>query len=75
MEKAPIIEQVEFTEEDHARAKEIAFKLGYTETAYTSGSALWGLFCMARGHKRKGCIIKTKQFGMMFVQDMEDLGA
>ena len=78
---APIIEQVEFTEADFDKAEELAARLGYQQTAYTSTSALWGLFClpenpatMKRGERADGgCIIKTKQFGLMFVQDLEDL--
>jgi hypothetical protein len=48
--------------------------LGYDQTAYTSTSALWGLFCLrSRPTQRAGCIIKTRQFGLLFVQDLEDL--
>jgi len=63
-------------------ANRIARRLGYEQTAYTSTSALWGLYCLNenpetwKGNKRAieaGCIIKTKQFGFLFVQDLEDL--
>ena len=77
---APIIEQVEMTETDIRKAETLAAHMGYVQTAYTSSSALWGLFCLpenpahAKGYPENGgCIIKTKQFGLMFVQDLEDL--
>lgn len=66
------------------RAKKLARHLGYEQTAYTSTSALWGLFCLPenprtwRGAKQAltgGCIIKTMELGLMFVQDVEDLNA
>ena len=66
--------QVEFDEADFAIAERIARRLGYQQTAYTSTSALWGLFCLREHAKhRSGCIIKTKELGLMFVQDLEDL--
>jgi hypothetical protein len=65
---------MEFTDEDIARAKRITERLGFTQTVYTTSSALWGLFCLAdHPAQRRGCIIKTKEFGLMFVQDLEDL--
>lgn len=76
---APVIDQVEFTESDFSIAEEVAKRLGYKQTAYTSTSALWGLFCLpenpqySNGPHTGGCIIKTKQFGLMFVADLEDL--
>lgn len=54
-------------------------KLGYQQTAYTSTSDLIGLFCLpenpehSRGPIRGGCIIKTQEFGLMFVQIQEDI--
>lgn len=90
MEKPPPITPLEFTPEDHDRAAEMAKRLGYSQTAYTSTSDLWGLFCLpenyyVRGARletqaaklppyRPGCIIKTKELGLLFVQDREDLG-
>jgi hypothetical protein len=74
--------QVEFEEHDFAKAKKIAKALGYGEnTAYTSTSALWGLFCLPENPDYAkpgqatvgGCIIKTKELGILFVQDGEDL--
>jgi hypothetical protein len=66
--------QLEFEEDDFAVAERIARRLGYTQTAYTSTSALWGLFCLAdRASQREGCIIKTKELGLLFVQTLEDL--
>lgn len=70
----PIITQVEMTEKDIEDAEKIAKRLGYTQTAYTSSSALWGLFCLRdRASQREGCIIKTAELGLLFVQDIEDL--
>ena len=72
--------QVEFTEGDHDTAARIANHLGYGQTAYTSTSALIGLFCLPenparfpRKPHRGGCIIKTKELGFLFVQDTEDI--
>jgi len=74
--------QLEFNETDFPRAERLAARLGYSQTAYTSTSALWGLFCMIenpathpQGPKHGGCIIKTQELGLMFVQDLEDLHA
>jgi len=66
--------QLEMSDEDIERAEQIARRLGYTQTAYTSTSALWGLFCLPdRPLQRKGCVIKTRELGLLFVQDEEDL--
>lgn len=66
--------QLEFAEEDFAKAEKVAKRLGYTQTAYTSTSALWGLFCLPdRASQRSGCIIKTRELGLLFVADLEDL--
>ena len=71
---APRIDQLEMTEADIAFAERIARKLGFRQTAYTSSSALWGLFCLPdHANHRHGCIIKTKQFGFLFVADLEDM--
>jgi len=70
----PAITQLEFEAEDFDRAERIAQHLGYTQTAYTSTSGLWGLFCLRdRPTQHAGCIIKTAQFGLIFVQDIEDM--
>lgn len=64
-------------------AERLAKALGYQQTAYTSTSALWGLFCLPenpeywKGPRRVlqgGCIINTRELGLLFVQDLEDLG-
>ena len=69
----PPITQIEFEDSEFLRAEEMAKRLGFTQTAYTSTSGLWGLFCLPDHSKqRHGCIIKTKQFGLMFVADLED---
>ena len=60
-------------EADIETAERIAAKLGFTQTAYTSTSALWGLFCLKdNARHRVGCIIKSREFGFLFVADMED---
>lgn len=84
--KTPPITQLEFDgKDDFKNAEKIARRLGYKQTAYTSTSGLWGLFCLnenpahspgARHHLppfTAGCIIKTKEFGFLFLQDVEDL--
>lgn len=66
--------QLEFSDRDIKKAERIARRLGYTQTAYTSSSDLWGLFCLPdRSSQHGGCIIKTKEFGLMFVQSLDDL--
>lgn len=73
--------QVEFDEADFPKAQAIAAALGYEQTAYTSSSSLWGLFCMpenpahaAPGQRTDGgCVIKTAELGFLFVQDGEDV--
>lgn len=70
----PEINQVEMTDTEIEFAERIAVELGFTQTDYTSTSGLWGLFCLTDSSNHKhGCIIKTKQFGFMFVADLEDL--
>jgi hypothetical protein len=72
---------VEFDEEDFEKAESIARELGYEQTAYTSTSNLWGLFCIGENplHAKRsqqtnsGCIILTKELGFLFVQDGENL--
>lgn len=66
--------QLEFSAEDFPIAHTMAKRLGFTQTAYTSTSALWGLFCLPdHAQHRHGCIIKTKELGLLFVADAEDL--
>lgn len=73
--------QLEFSDEDHAKAESIARALGFQQYAYTSTSALWGLFCLpenpayAKPGERTtgGCIIKTRELGFLFVQNGEDV--
>lgn len=61
-------------DEDIAIAREMAEHLGYTQTAYTSTSALWGLHCLSeRPSQRGGCVVKTKELGFLFVQTDEDV--
>lgn len=78
----PPLTPLEFAPNDHAQAAEMARRLGYQQTAYTSSSDLWGLFCLPENPAtartgqptRHGTIIKTREFGLMFVQTAEDLG-
>lgn len=73
--------QLEFTPEDHDISDRVAGALGYEQTAYTSTSALWGLFCLPEnpatarpGQPTHGaCIIKTRELGFLVVQLLEDL--
>lgn len=73
------ITQLEFNEDDFKRAESIARFKGYGDsTAYTSTSDLIGLYCLPDGKQykrglRTGCVIKTAEFGFMFVQIEEDL--
>lgn len=74
--------QLEFEPEDFPKAEGIAVALGFEQFAYTSTSALWGLFCLPENPKAPdyrpgqptmgGCIIKTRELGFLFVQDGED---
>ncbi len=82
MNTPPPITPLEFNERDHDNAQKLADALGYEQTAYTSTSAMWGLFCLPENPARPenkgkpthgGCIIKTAQFGLMFVQTVEDI--
>jgi hypothetical protein len=73
---APSITQLEMSDTDLALAQEAATRLGYTQTAYTTSSELWGLFCLRdadKDRKPSGCFVKTKEFGLLFVHDLEDL--
>lgn len=85
------LRQMEFRREDFPKAEALARRLGYQQTAYTSTSALWGLFCLpdnpAVRHRLShhfderakyppytgGCIIKTRELGLLFVQTHEDI--
>lgn len=76
-----LLTQVEFEGDDFRKAEAIAQRLGYEQFAYTSTSALWGLFCLPENPARArrgqrtvgGCIIKTRELGFLFVQNGEDL--
>ena len=64
----------EFSDDDFILAERMAKRLGFTQTAYTTTSALWGLFCLPdRATQRRGCIVKTRELGLLYVQDAEDL--
>jgi len=72
--KTPAITQIEMTEAQIEFAEKIAKRLGFTQTAYTSTSQLWGLYCLPDHARHKhGCIILTKELGFLFVSDLEDL--
>lgn len=73
-ETPPQINQLEMSGTDIAFAEKIARRLGFQQTAYTSTSGLWGLFCLPdSANHRHGCIIKTREFGFLFVADLEDM--
>ncbi len=81
METPPPITPVKMTGADITFAERFASGLGYEQTAYTSSSGLWGLFCLNENPKtwrgnpqalKRGCIIKTKEFGFLFCADVED---
>lgn len=74
MQNTQVLTQVEFDKDDFEKAEQVARRLGYKQTAYTSHSALWGLFCLPdRKTQRSGCIIKTTELGLLFVQGLDDL--
>lgn len=65
---------VEFSDTDFDDAERMAKRLGFTQTVYTTTSALWGLFCLPdRPTHRGGCIVKSRELGLLFVQSREDL--
>jgi hypothetical protein len=71
---APPITPLEMTEREIELCERAARRIGFTQTAYTSSSGLWGLFCLPDHAKhRRGCFIKTREFGIMFLSDLEDL--
>lgn len=73
-ETPPVIRQLEMSDSDIEFAERIAKRLGFAQTAYTSTSQLWGLYCLPDHAKhRHGVIIKTAAFGFMFLADLEDL--
>jgi len=73
-EQPPAITPLELTEKEIELCERAAKRIGFTQTAYTSTSGLWGLFCLPDHAKhREGCFIKTAEFGIMFVSDLEDL--
>lgn len=65
---------MEMNEADISTAKRIAKRLGFAQHVYTSTSDIIGLFCLPdhAGH-RHGCVVKTKEFGFMYVSDLEDM--
>jgi hypothetical protein len=81
--------QLEFAGRDMAKAEALARHLGYSQTAYTSTSMLCGLFCLPENPANRpshhsdartqyppytaGCIIHTRELGIVFVQTAEDL--
>jgi len=65
---------LEMGEADIETAQRIAERLGFTQHAYTSTSDVIGLFCLPdHAQHRHGCVVKTKEFGFMFVADLEDM--
>jgi hypothetical protein len=82
MNDTQALTQLEFKPSDHTEAQRIARALGYEQTAYTSTSALWGLFCLKENPARyptkphrDACVIKTRELGLLVVILAEDLDA
>ena len=80
---APGITQLEMSDQDIEYAERMAAHMGYEQFVYTSSSALWGVFCLKENPRtwrgsltalQNGCIIKTAEFGFVFIQDVEDVG-
>jgi hypothetical protein len=77
------ITQLPMTQADIDKAQNVAARMGYKQTVYTSTSAIEGLYCLkenpaygARGQiTRGGVFFKTAEFGLVFLQDLEDLNA
>ena len=70
----PPITQIEMTSAEIEFCERAAKRIGLKQTAYTSTSGLWGLFCLPdHATHRHGCFIKTREFGILFVADLEDL--
>lgn len=74
-ERAQALNQLPFEGSDMENAKKIARAMGYGQnTAYTSTSALVGLFFQGdRAGMREGCIIKTRELGFLVVSTLEDM--
>lgn len=67
--------QLEMNAADIQFAERVAAELGYKQTAYNTSSDLCGLFCLPDHEKhRSGCIVKTTEFGFLFVADLDDMG-
>ena len=65
---------LQMSNDDVTAAIVVAKRLGYSQHCYTSTSGLWGLFCLAHYKgQRTGCIVKTQEMGLLFVQTLEDL--
>lgn len=77
---AQTLTQLEWAEADFEKGEAIARALGFEQYAYTSTSALWGLFCLPENPQyakpgqatQGGVIINTAELGFLFVQDGED---
>ena len=66
--------QLEMEDHDISIAERAAKKLGYTQTAYTSTSALIGLYCLPDNrHQRTTCLVKTKELGIVQVTVLENI--
>jgi len=79
--EAPPLTPLEMDESDIETCERAAKHLGYKQTAYTSSSHIWGLYCLpenpARGYSgqitRGGVFFKTRELGIVFLQDLEDI--
>lgn len=65
---------VEMGEAELALAQKVAKRLGFKQTAYTSTSAIPGLFCLPDHAKHKhGVLAQSKELGLIWIADLEDL--
>jgi hypothetical protein len=78
-EQPPSLTQLEMSEAEVSLCEEAAKRLGYEQTAYTSSSMIWGLYCLPENPKfrnkphRGGVFMKTAELGILFVAGLDDL--
>lgn len=73
--KAKPITVIGMTDAEIEIAEKVAAEKGYKQTAYTSSSDLVGLTCLPERTFPKcgGTVVKTREWGFVFMQDCEDL--
>lgn len=73
-EKSTALTMVEMSDAQIEFAEKVAKRLGFAQTAYTSTSAVWGLFCLPDHAKhRHGCLAQTRELGLIWIADLEDM--